>query len=197
MVQNSTVCFLVNNENVCRHDFKSRNYGRIIHYFLEESFMEKASTEITKMPAGFYLVTTDTYQKELLTSNQASTATLSIHWETLPFLSLRENIQLGVLKHNRAKIFSYLQSVELSPLLLKKSKEDLSNIERIKLQFVHFFLQEKEIFFLDQSCQEVTISEKQWLLNFCHQLVEKKQRKVFLFSKDEQLIHIAFIDAVL
>ncbi len=159
--------------------------------------MEKSSIDINHIAAGFYLVTTENYQNELMDKEPSEVGKITTAWITLPFLSLRENLLLGVSKNRRAKIFSYFQLVDLSPTILRKSTKELTDFEKIKLQFVHFLLQEKEVLFLDQSCQNLATSGKQWLLNFCHKLTQTKRMKIFLFSQDEQLIHLPIIDDII
>ncbi|MGX7197640.1 hypothetical protein [Enterococcus olivae] len=159
--------------------------------------MEK-SISLADLPAGFYLVRADQCAKNLFQSPRPfSLKTIGMvtkNIQILPFLSLKDNLLLGVKKHRQLEISTYLSLVELSPEIL--SQEELTPLEKVKLQLVRQLLQEKKILLLNRCYKELSVKDVQWLLPFCHQLAHDKQLKIILFSSDKQLCQTPYIDQI-
>ncbi|MDN6732963.1 MAG: hypothetical protein L0L58_05545, partial [Tetragenococcus koreensis] len=68
---------------------------------------------VEQLPVGFYLVSTETYKKNFLKQqNKRSKPVIGEiigDWEQLPYLSLRENLLLGVDKTKRPKLLTYIK----------------------------------------------------------------------------------------
>lgn len=158
-------------------------------------------TNVEQLSAGFYLVATDLYKKKFLSQKnkrtQATIGEVTGDWQQLPYLSLKENILLGVEKTKRPKLLSYIKLADINPKLFTKQKNELSQIDKIKLQFVHLLLKETSIIYLHDCFDQMTVGQMQWLLGFCHQLVQKYSLRILLFSKNEQLLHSVNIDEIL
>lgn len=156
---------------------------------------------IKQLPPGFYLVTTKAYKKNFLKQqnkqDQSIIGEITGDWEQLPYLSLRENLLLGVDKTKRPKLLHYIKLVDVNPVLFTKPKKELSQIDKIKLQFVHLLLKEMPVIYLYDCFDSITVSQMQWLLSFCQKLAQKYSLRILLFSNDEQLFQSANIDEIL
>lgn len=156
---------------------------------------------IKQLPTGFYLVATKTYKKNFLEQqnkqSQPIIGEITGNWEQLPYLSLRENLLLGVDKSKRPKLLHYIKLVDMNPSFFTKPKKELSQMDKIKLQFIHLLLKEVPVIYLYDCFDSITISQMQWLLNFCQKLAQNYSLRILLFSKDEQLLQAANIDEIL
>ncbi|HLQ40951.1 MAG TPA: hypothetical protein VK118_08320 [Tetragenococcus sp.] len=158
-------------------------------------------TFLENLSAGFYLVTTASSQQELLkltqTSEKGLIGEIDDSFHQLPYLSLKENLLLGIERKRRPKFINYAKLVNFDMNLFIKIQPQLTYLDQIKLQFIRFLLKEKGIIYLYDYFEELTIQETQWLLHFCQKLAQQQQICIFLFSTDEQLIHTNIIDEIL
>ncbi|KAF1303311.1 hypothetical protein IV487_04450 [Enterococcus saccharolyticus] len=159
------------------------------------------SLALTNLPIGFYLVSTPNIAESRLQLTSVNTiediGNVQEEWELLPFLSLKENVLLGIKKRQLTKVGIYLRLADISMTTLRKTKEQLTSLEKIKLQLVRQLLQKKQIILLQQCCEHLTIQDIQWLLPFCQKIAHTQKVKILLFSTDEQLQQASYIDAVL
>ncbi|MCF1631394.1 hypothetical protein [Tetragenococcus koreensis] len=155
---------------------------------------------VEQLPVGFYLVSTETYKKNFLKQqNKRSKPVIGEiigDWEQLPYLSLRENLLLGVDKTKRPKLLTYIKLADINPRIFTKQKNVLSQLDKIKLQFAHLLLKETPIIYFHDCFDSMTVSQMQWLLNFCQQLTQKYSLRILLFSENENLLHSPSIDEI-
>lgn len=153
---------------------------------------------VEHLPAGLYLVTTKNYKKNFLTQqykrSKPSIGEVTGKWEHLPYLSLKENVLLGVDKSRRAKLLTYIKLTEIDPRIFMKQGKELTQFDKIKLQFVHLLLKDVSVIYLRDCFSSLTVNQMQWILNFCRQLVQKYSLRILLFSKNEQLIQSTYMD---
>lgn len=155
---------------------------------------------VEQLPVGFYLVSTETYKKNFLKQQNKRSkpviGEITGDWEQLPYLSLRENLLLGVDKTKRPKLLTYIKLADINPRIFTKQKNVLSQLDKIKLQFAHLLLKETPIIYLHDCFDSMTVSQMQWLLNFCQQLTQKYSLRILLFSENENLLHSPSIDEI-
>lgn len=155
---------------------------------------------VEQLPVGFYLVSTETYKKNFLKQQNKRSkpviGEITGDWEQLPYLSLRENLLLGVDKTKRPKLLTYIKLADINPRIFTKQKKVLSQLDKIKLQFAHLLLKETPIIYLHDCFDSMTVSQMQWLLNFCQQLTQKYSLRILLFSENENLLHSPSIDEI-
>lgn len=159
------------------------------------------SLALNSLPIGFYLVSNPNIVENCLqlisTNTIEDIGSVQEEWELLPFLSLKENVLLGIKKRHLTKVGIYLRLADISMTTLRKNKEQLTSLEKIKLQLVRQLLQQKQIILLKQCCEYLTIQDIQWLLPFCQKIAHTQKVKILLFSTDEQLQHASYIDGVI
>ncbi|MGO2853366.1 MAG: hypothetical protein ACTIBS_05190 [Tetragenococcus koreensis] len=155
---------------------------------------------VEQLPVGFYLVSTETYKKNFFKQQNKRSkpviGEITGDWEQLPYLSLRENLLLGVDKTKRPKLLTYIKLADINPRIFTKQKKVLSQLDKIKLQFAHLLLKETPIIYLHDCFDSMTVSQMQWLLNFCQQLTQKYSLRILLFSENENLLHSPSIDEI-
>lgn len=155
---------------------------------------------VEQLPVGFYLVSTEAYKKNFLKQQNKRSkpviGEITGDWEQLPYLSLRENLLLGVDKTKRPKLLTYIKLADINPRIFTKQKKVLSQLDKIKLQFAHLLLKETPIIYLHDCFDSMTVSQMQWLLNFCQQLTQKYSLRILLFSENENLLHSPSIDEI-
>lgn len=155
---------------------------------------------LNQLDAGFYLISHDDCQQELFQQTairRQDIGSVTKNWQLLPFLSLKDNLLLGVKRRMKFKLPFYLMYVELSPQVFARPLEELSALDKIKLQLVRQLLQQKKILLLTHCCDSLAVQEMQWLLPFCQELAQNQQLKILLFSSDQQLTATPYIDKIL
>ncbi|MDN6640990.1 MAG: hypothetical protein L0L10_09440 [Tetragenococcus sp.] len=158
------------------------------------------TNHVEQLPAGFYLVVTEAYRKDFFNQRDKQTSPtigeVTGNWEQLPYLSLKENTLLGVDKTKRPRLLTYSRLADINLKLFTKQEKQLTQFDKIKLQFVHLLLKETSIIYLHDCFDSLTVNQMQWLLGFCHQLAQKYSLCILLFSKNEQLLHSPSIDEI-
>lgn len=110
-------------------------------------------------------------------------------WSTIPYLSLRDNLLLG-LKHKKRlfqNLETYLAFLELSPDSLKKELAELTPFEMVKLQLLRGILLKAKKFLLLDVCENFTIRQTQTALKICQELQENFAVDVILITSDPRL----------
>ncbi len=155
---------------------------------------------LDQLTSGFYLISTDVCTKDMFQQsteiNRKKIGNIKENWQLLPFLTLKDNLLLGVRKKMQTALLEQLALVEISPVMLNQPAEELAPLTKIKLQIVRQLLQEKEVLLLSECCSVLSIGDIQWLLPFCQQLSEEMDLKILLFSSDKQLFHVPYIDII-
>lgn len=162
--------------------------------------MEK-TISLAELPTGFYLIQSDRCTQDIFQQANPNIAKaigiISKNFQLLPFLSIQENLLLGVKKNRQNSLTNYLTLVDLSPTVFYQSRESLSTLENIKLQLIRQLLQQKRIILLNRCYKDLSVKDIQWLLPFCHELSHSREIKIILFSTDRQLCETPYIDQVL
>ena len=160
--------------------------------------MEKYS--LIELAAGCYLI----QHKGSFTQSQLSkwtfakqTVLISLDVQLVPFLSLKDNLLLGIKRKQQVSITDYFQKSQLSMALLDQSIEQLSNLERIQFQILKQLMQQKNCLILDHCDEALSIKETQELLMFCRRIALNYQVSIILISGDEQLAQTPYLEQLL
>ncbi|GMA47536.1 hypothetical protein [Tetragenococcus muriaticus] len=157
----------------------------------------KQMMNVKQLPAGFYLVTTKKYQNNLLAQQPKQfIGEITGKWEQLPYLSLKENLLLGVDKPKQTRLLSYIKLTELNSIIFSKKEKELTQFDKIRLQFVHLLLKSTSVIYLHDCFGSLTINQVQWLLKFCFHLSQKHSLCILLFSQNKQLLQSPYIDDI-
>lgn len=115
---------------------------------------------------------------------------ITLEWRLIPYLSLQENILLGVEKKN-SKNTELLQQLTQQFNLEKtflKTQEQLTSFERVKLQFLHSLLLQKQKIYFDNVCSAFSIRETQEFLHLCQKIAKTHNLAILLTTTDPSLI---------
>lgn len=155
---------------------------------------------LNQLKAGFYLITRDDCKQDMFQTTAVQpqeVGNITHDLQVLPFLSLKDNLLLGVKRRMKLKLRFYLLYMELSPNIFTQSIDELSSLDKLKLQLIRQLLQQKKVLFLTHCCESLSIQEIQWFLPFCQELAHSQQLKILLFSSDKQLTATPYIDKIL
>lgn len=158
--------------------------------------MESSFSRLNQLNYGFYLVkiTPDWQESENMLKEVGH---IYEDWQLLPFLNVKDNMLIEIKRAQKIKLPHYLKLFDLPLTVLNTSIEELTPLEKIKLQMIRQLLQEKGILFLHECAGYLSVQNIQWLLPFCQRIAQSKHLKIILFSSDEQLANTPYIDQVL
>ncbi|WP_195495323.1 hypothetical protein [Enterococcus gallinarum] len=154
--------------------------------------MEKPKNQLNT-PGLFYLAANDLAAKETLAhflqTNQA--VTIEPKWQYVPFLSLKDNLSLANKKEKPLE--ELLTAVHLEPTFLKRSLDELTFLEEVKVQLLLALLLEKPVIVLETLSKNLHTADIQALLPLCSQLAKQFQLSIYLMNEDERLAHTPYI----
>lgn len=120
---------------------------------------------------------------------EKKTALIYNDWETIPYLSLSDNLYLGVSRKlrkaqtNRA----LFQLLGLDATILRKPIEELTYFQRLRLQIMQQLLRQPEqLLFLDVT-EHLSIKETQDLLHYIYGLVAQRDLDVVFITQNASL----------
>ena len=160
--------------------------------------MEKAN-RLTELPIGCYLILSHLPLEKSTASTwlfAKNSGLISTEIQLIPFLSLKDNLLLGVKKKERCRLEEYLQKCQLSSGLLERPVAQLSHLERIQLQMLRQLLQHKDYLLIDHCDQTFSIKQTQAFLLFCKHVATTFQVSIVLISADEQLAQTPYFEVL-
>jgi ABC-type dipeptide/oligopeptide/nickel transport system ATPase subunit len=154
--------------------------------------MEKQKNQLNK-PGLFFLSASDLLAKDDLAnfSQEDQVFTIKATWESVPFLSLKDNLSLANKKGQPLE--ELLAAVNLEPTFLKKSVAELSSLEEVKVQLLQALLLEKNVLLLETLSKRLQTTEIQDLLPLCSHLAKSFHLTIYLMNEDERLAHTPYI----
>lgn len=117
------------------------------------------------------------------------TAKIYNDWETIPYLSLADNLYLGVSRKLRKPQVStpLLALLGLDATILRHSLEDLTYFQRLRLQIMQQLLREPERLLLIDVTENLSIKETQDLIHYIYELVDQKDIEVVFLTQNASL----------
>ncbi|WP_241162444.1 hypothetical protein [Enterococcus sp. ZJ1668] len=88
----------------------------------------------------------------------------------------------------------YQEELRIDPTLLNRSSEELSILEKIKLQLLHTLLANRKHLVIEDVFSELTVLEIQELLDLLYGLVRNRDRSILLFTTDESIARSPYVD---
>lgn len=135
--------------------------------------------------------TTELAQALALYEQEASPKTSMIYdtWETLPYLSLRDNLYLGVpRKMRKAKNNQkFFQLLDFDPSIVRRTVEDLSQFQQLRLAILQQLLREPEQLLFVDVTENLSINETQELLHLVYHILDKLPIQVLFLTQNASL----------
>lgn len=116
-------------------------------------------------------------------------------WPIFPYLNPKDHVFLDLpAKEIRQKCVMYQEELRIDPTLLNRSSEELSILEKIKLQLLHTLLANRKHLVIEDVFSELTVLEIQELLDLLYGLVRNRDRSILLFTTDESIARSPYVD---
>ncbi|MGG5358900.1 MULTISPECIES: hypothetical protein [unclassified Enterococcus] len=137
-------------------------------------------------------------RKKVLKEQPSKTVIIQKEWPLFPYLSLKDQVFLNTAgkkeKKNHAKTASYLDCLKLSSEILAKQAQELTLLEKIKLQLLHSLIADKKQLLLEEVFDQLTIPEIQEILTILKLLVKEKQFSILVFTDDATIAQSSYVD---
>jgi ABC-type sugar transport system, ATPase component len=125
------------------------------------------------------------------------TARISLETQLIPFLSLKDNLLLGVNKKRQPLFVNYFQQSQLPLTLLEHPIKQLSKLEHIQFQIIKQLLLQKNCLIIDHCDEALSVKETQLFLAFCREIAHTYQVSLILISADEQLTQTPYLEPLI
>lgn len=137
-------------------------------------------------------------RKKVLKEQPSKTVIIQKEWPLFPYLSLKDQVFLNAAgkkeKKNHSKTAAYLERLKLSSEVLEKQANELTLLEKIKLQLLHSMIADKKQLLLEEVFDQLTIPDIQELLNILKWLVKEKQFSILVFTSDSSIAQSSYVD---
>lgn len=107
-------------------------------------------------------------------------------WDTIPYLSLKENLFLGLTRSKRdpRRLNDYLKLLDLNEEILQHPLSELTAFEKIRLQTLQQLLRQPETLVFDDVTLQLTIKENQELLYLAILLKRQLELEILFVTSD-------------
>ena len=110
-------------------------------------------------------------------------------WETIPYLSLADNLYLGVPRKLRKPKVSrpLLELLGLESTILRRPLEEVTYFQRLRLQIMQQLLRQPEQLLLVDVTEHLSIKETQDLLHYIYGIVAQRDIDVVFLTQNASL----------
>ncbi|WP_368251354.1 hypothetical protein [Enterococcus sp. 2201sp1_2201st1_B8_2201SCRN_220225] len=107
-------------------------------------------------------------------------------WETLPYLSLADNLYLGVPRKMRKvkNNYEFFQLLGFDPSILRRPLKDISRFQQLRLAILQQLLREPEQLLFVDVTEKLSINETQELLHLVYQVLDKQPIKALFLTQN-------------
>lgn len=135
------------------------------------------------------------WKENLLLDDSPSYTIVQKEWPVFPYLKLKDHVYLNISsKEIKSTSSAYQSQLKLDPSWEKKSANDLTLLEKIKLQLLHSLLAKRRQIIVEDAFDDLTITETQELLDILCLLARKKNQTILLFTNNTTIAHSPYID---
>lgn len=135
------------------------------------------------------------WKENLLLDDSPNYTIVQKNWPVFPYLKLKDHVYLDISsKDIKSTSSAYQSQLKLDSSWEKQSADDLSLLEKIKLQLLHSLLAKRTQIIVEDVFDDLTIAETQELLDILCLLARQKNQTILLFTNNTTIAHSPYID---
>ncbi|MBO0432042.1 hypothetical protein [Enterococcus sp. DIV0660C] len=135
------------------------------------------------------------WKENLVLDDTPSYTIIQKNWPIFPYLKLKDHVYLDISsKEIKSTGPTYQSQLKLDSSWEKLSADELSLLEKIKLQLLHALLSKRTQIIVEDAFDDLTITETQELLDILCLLARQENQTILLFTNNATIAHSPYID---
>lgn len=133
-------------------------------------------------------------KEQLLSQNQLDIMMIQNQWPFFPYLKLKDHVFLNLPEKQKKANHLWYPQLQIDSSLFKYNPDELTALEKIKLQLLHAILAQKKELIIEDPIDKLTIPETQELLDILSYLVKDQLFSILLITHDQTVASSPFVD---